>query len=228
MDLKERIKLFINEHANEEKARYDEGLVTTKHEIKGVKTEELHEFAKTLASEGVNVKDMPTDFHEEIILVGLVIAYSKIKPSEKVKLLKYYMPLIDNWGTCDLVVPKLKGMESERKFFVDLLSNSKPFYVRVAIVWFKKFELKKNLRKVVNLLNEKIDNTNYYVEMGLAWVYCEALILDYEYMVEWIQTIDRYVIRNRTLQKACDSYRVSDERKKEIRALRSKLLGMPI
>ena len=228
MDLKERIKTFINDHANEEKAIYDSGLISTNYTIKGIKTEELHEFAKVLAREGVSVKDMPTDCHEEIILVGLVIAYSKLKASEKVKLLKYYLPLIDNWGTCDLVVPKLKGMESQRKFFIDLLSSSKPFYVRVAIVWFKKFELKTNLRNVVNLLNDNINNTSYYVEMGLAWVYSEALILDYEYMIDWIQTIDRYVIRNRTLQKACDSYRVSDERKKEIRALRSKLLGMPI
>ena len=64
--------------------------------------------------------------------------------------------------------------------------------------------------------------------MALAWCYTEALVFDYEYMIEFVQGLKRYVIRNRTLQKACDSYRVSDERKKEIKALRSKLLGMEI
>ena len=64
--------------------------------------------------------------------------------------------------------------------------------------------------------------------MALAWCYAEALISDFDYMIEFTQRLERYIVRNRTLQKACESFRVSDEHKKQVRALRSKLLGMEI
>ena len=127
-----------------------------------------------------------------------------------------------------MIVSRLKGIESEREFFIELLHSNRPFYIRVGIVWLMKFELKKDVIKTVNLLNDNVKNTNYYVEMALAWCYAEAMIVEFDYMIEFVQRLERYVVRNRTLQKATESFRISDERKKEVRALRSRLLGMEI
>ena len=224
----ELVKKFINEHADQEKARFDEGLINTSYEIKGMKTKELEEFAKELVKIGVEFSNMPLTCHEEIILAGLVIGFSKKKPADKIKDIDKLLPYIDNWGTCDMILPRLKGLESQKEFFINLLHTNRPFYIRFGIVWLMKYMLKQDIRGVVNLINDNVKNINYYVEMALAWIYSEALIFDYEYMVDFVQKLERYVIRNRTLQKACESSRVSDERKKEIRALRSKLLGMEI
>lgn len=222
------VQNFIKEHASAEKARFDEGIVNTSYEIKGLLIKDMELFAKELAQNGVEFVNMPLTCHEEIMIAGLVVAYSKKRACDKIKDIEKFLPHIDNWSTCDTIVTRLKGLESKKEFFVNLLHSNRPFYIRFGIVWIMKFELRKNIRETVNLINENVKNTNYYVEMALAWCYSEALIFDYEYIVEFVQKLDRYVIRNRTLQKACDSYRVSDERKKEIKALRSKLLGMEI
>ncbi len=228
MELKERVKQFIIENANEKKARFDEGLITTSYEIKGINVKVLENFAKTLSQEGVDIKDLPLSCHEEILLAEMVIAYSKVSPTIKIRQIEQILPYIDNWATCDMLVVRLKGLESKRDFFIELLHSNRPFYIRVGIVWLMKYELKKDVRSTVNLLNDNVKNTSYYVEMALAWCYSEAMIYDFDYMMDFTVKLERYVIRNRTLQKACESTRVSAEHKKEVRALRSKLLGMEI
>lgn len=226
--LTDEIEEFISSHCQEEKARFDEGLISTIYEIKGVRMDELSEFAKKLALSNPRIEDFPLRCHEEILIAGITLAFSKQSADKKVKQIQKLLPYIDNWATCDLICLRLKKMESQKQFFVNLLKTKKPFYIRFGIVWLMKYALKKDLRGTVNLINDNVRSTNYYVEMALAWCYSEALILDYDYMIEFTQTLPRYVVRNRTLQKACDSTRVSPERKKEIRKLRSKLLGMEI
>lgn len=231
MNKKETIEFvqnYIQQHADQEKARFDEGLINTSYEIKGLKTKEIDNFAKELAEMGVEFCNMPLTCHEEILMAGILIGYSNKRACDKIKDIEKLLPYIDNWATCDMIIPRLKGLEKYKEFFVNLLSSNRPFYIRFGIVWLMKYELKKDIRGIVNLINNNVKNTNYYVEMALSWCYSEALIRDYEYMVEFVQKLERYVIRNRTLQKACESYRVSEERKKEIKALRSKLLGMDI
>lgn len=222
------VKEFIKSHASEEKARFDEGLINTSYEIKGVKTGDINDFAKELAKQDVDFSNMPLSCHEEIMLAGMLIGYSKKKANEKVKDIEKLLPYIDNWATCDMLIPRLKGLESQKEFFVNLLNSNRPFYIRFGIVWLMKYELKKDVIGIVNLINDNVRNTNYYVEMALAWCYCEAFLYEYEYMVEFTQKLARYVVRNRTLQRVCVSTRISPEHKKEIRALRSKLLGMEI
>lgn len=224
----ELVQNFIKENSTAEKARFDEGLINTSYEIKGMKTKDLELFAKELVEKGVEFSHMPLTCHEEIMLAGLFIGFSKKKASDKIKDIEKLLPYIDNWATCDMILPRLKGLESQKEYFINLLHSNRPFYIRFGIVWLMKYMLKQDIRGIVNLINNNVKNTNYYVEMALAWVYSEALIFDYEYMVDFVQKLERYVIRNRTLQKACESTRVSDERKKEIKALRSKLLGMEI
>lgn len=226
--LEEEIKEFIATHTDEKKARFDEGLISSSYEIKGIKMNDMNGYAKELAKRGVDIERMSLSCHEEILLAGMTLAYSKISPKDKVEKLKMLLPYIDNWATCDMIVSRLKGVESEREFFIELLHSNRPFYIRVGIVWLMKFELKKDVIKTVNLLNDNVRNTNYYVEMALAWCYAEAMIVEFDYMIEFVQRLERYVVRNRTLQKATESFRISDELKKEVRALRSRLLGMEI
>ncbi len=224
----EQIKEFIRENADEAKAHFDEGLITTSYEIKGISTKKMAEMAKEIAKDKVDIENMPLTCHEEILLAGMALGLSKMSGEEKIEGLKKLLPYIDNWATCDMIVVRLKGLEAYHDFFVELLHSNRPFYIRVGIVWIMKFELKNDIRATVNLLNDNVKNSNYYVEMALAWCYAEAMIKDFDYMIDFILKIERYVIRNRTLQKACESFRISAEQKVQVKKLRSKLLGMEI
>ncbi len=228
MTIKQRVAQFIEENYDEEKMVFDRNTISSDYKLMGVKTPVLCSFAKKLAKEDVSFDELPKRNHDEILLSGLYITQCDKSPAEKIELIKKYIPYIDNWGTCDPVFARLTGVESERAFFEGLLTSERSYEVRIGIVWFKKFILKNDVRGTVNLLNKLVKCTDYYVEMALAWIYLDALILDYNYMLKFVQKLSRYVIRNRTLSKACESNRVTPEQKKEIRALRSKLLGMEI
>ena len=205
----ELVQNFINEHSSQEKARFDEGLINTSYEIKGLKTSEIDQFAKELVENGIEFSHLPLSCHEEIMLAGIFIGYSKKKSSEKIKDIQKLLPYIDNWATCDMILPRLKGLEKHKEFFVNLLHSNRPFYIRFGIVWLLKYQLKKDIIGTVNLINDNVNNTNNYVEMALAWCYSEAMIFEHDYMMEFVQKLRRYVVRNRTLQRACESYRIS-------------------
>lgn len=228
MTVKQRVAKFIEENYDKQKVLFDAGTIATDYKLMGVTTPTLISFAKTLVKDGVQFKDLPKRNHEEILISGFVIAYCEAPEEEKIEYIKEYLTYVDNWATCDLVSAKLVNLESQKAFFEQLLTSPKPFEVRFAIVWFKRFMLKDNVRGTVNLINKNVKCTDYFVEMALAWIYCDALLLDYDYMLKWIPKLARYVVRNRTLSKACDSTRTTPEQKKEIRALRSKLLGIEI
>lgn len=228
MKIRKKIKDFIKNNSDAERARILKAQISTAHEIKGVNYKLIEKFAIELANESVEIAELPLDCYEEVLLAGLVIAYSNISAKEKVELLGKITPCFDNWATGDFLVPRLKGLESEVKFFERLLTDENPFIARFAIVWFKKYELKKNVKKVVKLLNETISSKHLYVEMALAWTYLEALLLDYDFMKDYLVKIKRVTVRNRVLEKACDAERLPLDKKKEILELRSKLLNIKI
>lgn len=227
MNIKAMVNDFIEKNKDDKKAEFDKILMTSKFPIKGIKTSVLEDFAKGLSKINADVKDIPLDCHEEIILAGMVIGHKKYSNKEKIKDLKYLIPFIDNWASCDMIVPRLKGLEDEREFFESLLQSEHPFAIRVGIVWIMKFMLKKDLKNVVLKLRD-VKNTTYYVEMALSWCYAEAFLYDFDFMYKFIETVPRTVVRNRALQKTCESKRITKEQKVEIRKLRSRLLNMQI
>jgi hypothetical protein len=69
----------------------------------------------------------------------------------------------------------------------------------------------------------EICSKEYYVNMMLAWYYATALAKQYEATVPYIENrrLDKWV-HNKTIQKAIESYRVTDGQKAYLRTLRIK------
>lgn len=221
MKIKELVKDYIDKIQDPQKAEFDKKLIDTQYEIKGTKTRLLNDFAKSLVRIGADFYELPLDNYEEILLAGCFIGRVKAPPQEKVKMFKKVLPCIDNWGACDAIVARLKGLESERKFFENLLKSEEPFYVRAGIVWLMKYQLKQDMQNVINLIR-KVKNDHFYVKMAIAWCYAEAFAIDYKYMYDFIQKEPDIFIRNKALQKACESYRVKKEDKQALKMLRVK------
>ena len=130
-------------------------------------------------------------------------------------MLKRFLPFIDNWATCDCVVTRLKKLESEREFFINLLKNEKPFYKRVGIIWLMRFNLKQNFSDTLEMF-KGVKDDNYYVKMALAWAYAEAFTINSEFMVDFLLQIDDKFTRNQTISKARQSFRVPSEIKDKL------------
>ena len=61
----------------------------------------------------------------------------------------------------------------------------------------------------------------YYVNMMTAWLFAEALVKQWDSAVKFIEAhlLDDWT-HNKAIQKACESFRVSDEHKEYFRSLK--------
>ena len=218
----EEIIEFLIKNANAQNAEFAKKLIDTKYQILGIKNQLLENFAKNLAKNEIDdIFDGDIVYHEQILIIGYYIAYSKFENSRKIEMLKEFLPLIDNWATCDGVATRLKKLESEKEFFINLLKNEKPFYKRVGIVWLMRFNLKQNFLDTLEVF-KGVKDDNYYVKMALAWAYAEAFTINSDFMVDFLSQIDDKFARNQTILKARQSFRVPNEIKEEIVKFRIK------
>ena len=67
----------------------------------------------------------------------------------------------------------------------------------------------------------RIRSGEYYINMMIAWYFATALAKQYDSAVKFIENraLDVWT-HNKAIQKACESFRVSDEHKAYLKALR--------
>lgn len=215
----EEIKQFLKQNIDEKNAIFAGGLIHTKYKIIGTKIKKCEEFAKKLVKMGKVPQFIHISSHEEILILGFMIAYSKLAAKQKIECLNKLLPFIDNWATCDSIIPRLKGLEKEKDFFISLLTNENPFYKRVGIIWLKRFLLKEKLPETITLL-DGVKSEDYYVKMALAWTFQEAFIYDFDFMYDYIKTIQDSFIKRKTISKCCDSFRLDAQQKEKLKELR--------
>ena len=63
----------------------------------------------------------------------------------------------------------------------------------------------------------------YYINMAIAWYFSYALIFQYDKTISIFENrlLDKW-LHNKSIQKAIESYRISDDRKKYLKDLRIK------
>ena len=76
--------------------------------------------------------------------------------------------------------------------------------------------------KYVELVGN-VKSEEYYVNMMIAWYFATALAKQYDSVISVLENnkLDKWV-HNKTIQKAVESYRVTDEHKEYLRSLRVK------
>jgi 3-methyladenine DNA glycosylase AlkD len=72
-------------------------------------------------------------------------------------------------------------------------------------------------------LPASIRSEEYYVNMMIAWLFAEALVKQWDSALPFIQNkkLDDWT-HNKAIQKACESFRVSEEHKAELKNLKIK------
>ncbi len=193
--------------------------------IIGVRTPLLRAFAKELIREG-ECRDflsfLPHKFYEEDNLHGFII--EGIKDTDLcISELRRFVPYIDNWATCDCVRPAALKKEPEKvyQFILELLESKKTYTVRYGIGLLLSFYLDENFSEIHLRLLSEIRSDEYYINMMLAWYYATALAKQWESTVPYIEKriLPQWVHR-KTIQKAIESYRITDEQKVYLRTLK--------
>ena len=192
--------------------------------IIGVRTPKLKEIAKQIAKENYEefLQNAQDEYYEELVLQGLVIGYAKISIEDTFKYLEEFVPKINSWAVCDITCANLKITKKymeEMWYFLEKYINSKKEYeIRFALVMYLDYFLTDEyiddiLRKI-----DKIINKEYYVQMAIAWLVSIAYIKQKEKTEVFLQNnkLDKFT-QNKSIQKICESYRVSNEDKEKVR-----------
>ncbi len=199
----------------------------SKDKIIGVKIPLIRFLAKKIDNDNAIkfLNNLPHNYQEENILHACLMNIYIKDLDEYLDYLNKFLPYIDNWAVCDTLNPKIfkKDLKKVHKYLLNLLKNRKTYYKRFAIVSLLQFFLGNNLDKEDLERLSKIKSDDYYVNMAISWYYSYALIKNYDqtiYLFE--EKILNKWIHNKSIQKAIESYRISEDRKIYLRSIKVK------
>ncbi|WP_241761535.1 DNA alkylation repair protein, partial [Fusobacterium nucleatum] len=77
-------------------------------------------------------------YHEEKVLYGFIIGYSKINFEERLKRIDFFINIIDNWAVCDIVDSTFKFINKNKedfyRYLTSKLSTTNPWEQRFVLV----------------------------------------------------------------------------------------------
>lgn len=223
----DEIRKEIFKLADEKYKEFHSGLCPNTNNIIGVRVPVLRNYAKELAKGDfrtylANAKD---EYYEEVMLQGMVIGLSKMELEERLEYITKFVPKIDNWAVCDVSCAGFKFAKKYQsevwKFLKPYLESNKEFEIRFGVVMLLDFYITEEyIDKVLEILN-KIQYEGYYVKMAVAWAISVCYIKFPKETFKLLQenSLDDFTY-NKALQKIIESYRVSEEEKKTIRAMK--------
>ncbi len=191
----------------------------------GVRTPEQRKLAKKLYGMPGTEKFMlslPHRYYEENNLHGMLIEL--IKDYDKCILeLDRFLPYVDNWATCDCIRPKIfkKHLQELLVPIYRWIASDKPYVVRFGIEMLMCYYLDEHFDVKYPRLVASVESDEYYVNMMIAWYFATALAKQYDVVIPYIK--ERKLskdVHNKIIQKAIESYRVTDEHKEYLRTLR--------
>lgn len=195
--------------------------------IIGVRTPALRQLAKEFAKrEDISefLSDLPHKFFEENQLHAFIL--SGMKDAEScIRLVDDFLPYVDNWATCDQMSPKVFKKHKQLLLeYVDKWIRSEHTYVkRFAIGMLMEHFLDEDFKTSYLTKVSKIRSEEYYVNMMIAWYFATALAKQYEDTLPFIekQKLDKWT-HNKSIQKAVESYRITQEQKEYLKTLKRK------
>lgn len=191
----------------------------------GVRTPVLRAFAKKLYKENDFsdfLNDLPHKYFDENQLHAFLI--SEIKDFDFcVGELNKFLPFVDNWATCDQMSPKIfkKHKKELLEQIKNWISSEKTYTLRFAVGMLMQHFLGEDFSLEFPKMILKIRSEEYYVKMMVAWYFATALAKQYDAVLPFLEdkSLEKWT-HNKAIQKALESYRVSDEQKNYLRTLK--------
>lgn len=198
-----------------------------KEKVIGVRAPEIKKLAKEMLKTGEweeFICELPHQYHEENMLHAYILGNRKGNICDILCELEKFLPYIDNWAVCDTINPKIfKKYPQEVYEKIKLWVKSEHEYtVRFGVVTLLQSFLDEQFQPEMLELAAKIDREEYYINMAVAWYFSFALIKQYETTLPLIESRRLAPwVQNKSIQKAIESYRISEERKAYLRTLKA-------
>ena len=191
----------------------------------GVRTPQLRALAKELfkteEAEGF-LQELPHCYFEENQLHSFLIAQIKDYDTA-ISEVKRFLPYIDNWATCDQLNPKVFKKNTDKLIseIKEWIHSEHTYTVRFGVCMLMNYYLDDNFKTEYTDMVSEIRSEEYYINMVIAWYFATALAKQYDAVLPYIEQGRLSVwTHNKTIQKARESFRITDEQKSYLKTLK--------
>ncbi len=193
--------------------------------IIGVRTPQLRSIAKELFESSERDKflaSLPHKYYEENLVHFFVIALIK-DFDECVAAVEDFLPYVDCWPVSDQASPKSfkKNHEKLLPYIRKWIASDHVYTARFGIRMLMNEFLGEDFKDEYPALVAAKEGEEYYLKMMIAWYFATALAKRYDETVVYIEEhrLDEWT-HKKAIQKALESYRVSEEHKEHLRRYR--------
>ena len=191
----------------------------------GVRVPEVRKLAKQLKNDSDALKflkELPHKYYDENMLHGLLV--SEISDYDQaIKETDKFLPFVDNWAVCDIMSPKVfkKHKPELIKKIKEWSESSETYTIRFGIEMLMSHFLDDDFKPDYLKIPAKVKSEEYYVNMMVAWFFATALAKQWDSTIPYIEKkkLNKWT-HNKTIQKAIESYRITDEQKEYLRTLK--------
>ena len=193
--------------------------------IVGVKTPDMRKIARELkgTKEADDfLSDLPHKYYEEnlvhFFLIAMIGDFDKCADA-----VETFLPYVDCWPVCDQSSPKAfsKNHEKLLPLIKKWIGSPHVYTSRFGIRMLMNEFLGDDFREEYLEWVADVKGDDYYIKMMVAWFFATALAKRYDESVVFIEKhrLDDWTHR-KAIQKAIESFRVSDEHKEYLKTLR--------
>lgn len=192
--------------------------------VLGVRMPDCHALAKELCRMpdiGEFLTDLPHRYLDENNLHALILNEEK-DSAAAVAAIDAFLPYVDNWATCDALRPKAfkkhpSALPDEcRRWMRSGATYTVRFGIEMLMTHYLDEDFRPEYLEEISIIKSK----EYYVNMMIAWYFATALAKQYEATISYIEQrrLDQWT-HNKTIRKAIESCRITEERKAYLRTL---------
>ncbi len=196
-----------------------------KETVIGIRVPVLRKYAKSIAGTELAekfIKELPHCYYEENNLHMMLI--TGIKDYDRcLTEIERFLPYIDNWATCDFPAPKC--FENRKEDLLPVIkrwiASSETYTIRYGIGMLMRLYLDADFDPEYVRIVAEVKSDEYYVNMMIAWYMATALAKQWDAVIPYIEEhrMSDWVHR-KTIQKAVESYRITDEQKRYLKGYR--------
>ncbi len=196
-----------------------------KETVIGIRVPVLRKYAKSIAGTELAekfIKELPHCYYEEnnlhMMLITGIKDYARCLTE-----IERFLPYIDNWATCDFPAPKCFEDHKEELLPVikRWIASSETYTIRYGIGMLMRLYLDEDFDPEYVRFVVGVKSDEYYVNMMIAWYMATALAKQWDAVIPYIEDhcMSDWVHR-KTIQKAVESYRITDEQKEYLKGYR--------
>ena len=196
-----------------------------KETVLGVRTPDMRRIAKeirgTEEAEGF-LAELPHKFYEENLVHFFLIAM--IKDFDRcVQAVENFLPYVDCWPVCDSSSPKVftKNHEKLLPLIRKWIGSDHVYTVRFGIRMLMNEFFGEDFKPEYLAWVAGVPGEDYYIRMMVAWYFATALAKQYDESVVYIEKrrLEPWT-HKKAIQKAVESFRVTEAHKEYLKMLR--------